>query len=198
MTTVAILKLLSMLAQSKIDDPASFGFKAKDGGVQKITVASNKFKCMEDIYAIIKQLSDRDAKCGSFDVHSPKPIRILTYSALDSKFTMSDSDLLDFPFDFSQVQYNKANEFAVLNIPTSSGKVERQRNQQFSSSSAISSNDNNNGNEVIVIDDADDFEMNCAADSSLSAITSSTTVDYDKETLTLGFDFDHGRLQMML
>ena len=99
MTTMAILKLLSMLAQSKIDDPASFRF----GGVQKITVASNKFKCMEEIYAIIKQLSDRDAKCGSFDVHSFKPIRILTYSALDSKFTMSDSDLLDFPFDFLQV-----------------------------------------------------------------------------------------------
>jgi hypothetical protein len=90
---------------------------------------------------------------------------------------------------FLQVQYNKANEFAVLNIPTSSGKVERQRNQQFSSSSAISSNNNNNnGNEVIVIDNADDFEMNCAADSSLSAITSSTTVNYDKETLTLARD----------
>ena len=76
--------------------------------------------------------------------------------------------------------------------------MERQRNQQFSSPSAISSNNNNNGNEVIVIDDADDFEMNCAADSSLSAITFSTTVDNNKETLTLGFDFDHGRFQMML
>ena len=174
------IKAHFQIAQPKIDDPASFRFKAKSGGgVQKITVASNKFKCMEDVFVIIKQLSDRDAKCGSFDVYYPKPLRILSYSALDSKFTMSDDDLLDFPVDFLHIQYNKAIEFAVLNIPTtSSGKIERHRNQQFSSSSAISSS-----NEIIVIDDADDS----------SAIITTTIVGFDKETLTLGFDFDHGR-----
>jgi len=96
------------IAHPKADDPLSFKFKAKAGGVQKIIVLSSKFKCMQDIYAIIKQLSDRDAKCGSFDVHSPKPIRLLTYSSFDSKFTMSDDDLLDFPLDFLHVQYNSA------------------------------------------------------------------------------------------
>ena len=93
------------IAQPKIDDPASFRFKAKSGGgVQKINVASNKFKCMEDVFVIIKQLSDRDAKCGSFDVHSPKPIRILSFSAFDSKFTMTNLISLKIFYIFSTIR----------------------------------------------------------------------------------------------
>lgn len=97
---------------------------------------------------------------------------------------MSDVDLLDFPLDFLHIQYNKAVEFAVLNIPSS------HRTQQLSSSSTISNN-----NEVIVIDDADDFEMDCCAEKCPAADSSviTTTVGFDKKTLTLGFDFANGR-----
>ena len=55
------IKAHFQIANPKRGDSASYRFK-KASSCQKLTIKSNRFKCMQDIYSAVREMSFKDAK----------------------------------------------------------------------------------------------------------------------------------------
>ena len=122
---------------------------------------------MGDIFSLVKQLSLRDIKCGSFDMENPSPLRLLSFLGKTKEYLMRDEDLKTLPFDFQNLTTDIAIELAVLNTT----KVAEKRKLDHSDCDIPSTID--------LLGDAEDDEV--------------VLVKYDKVNLPLRFEFNNGR-----
>ena len=182
------IKAHFQIANPKKGDCASFKFK-KAPSCQKITVKTDKFGCMHDIYSAVRDMSFRDVKSGDYDVDKPAPIRQLSYLAQSSEWLMNPEELKSFPPEFLNLTSDKAMEIAVCNRlkSTVSEKIVIKHDEKGRDSSSSSNHmkaETVGGRLVECVDDDD---------SSVELIT----VKFDADNLILKFEFDNGKKRLM-
>jgi hypothetical protein len=168
------IKAHFQIANPKRGDSASYRFK-KASSCQKLTIKSNRFKCMQDIYGAVREMSFKDAKCGIFDVEKPAPIRLLSFLGQSNEWLMNSEELKVFPEDFQNLESEKAIELAVCNRtrPAVSETIKQDKIDGSSCSSVLKVSPE-------AIDD-ENSDVECIQ------------VKFDPDNIVLKFEFDHGR-----